>query len=124
MFAFFKAIYTNSILAKTATGEKLDIFGTTTLEVDFGHSNWYVDCYVARNFNYSFLIGTDFLVKSGAKVDLSTLQATIGQDKIPISVVKRPSQVQVCVTESLEIPARSEALLTGHISGLQSTVLV
>ena len=60
-------LYTNSILAKTATGEKLDIIGTTTLEVDFGHSNWYVDCYVARNFNYSFLIGTDFLVKSGAK---------------------------------------------------------
>eukprot|EP00795_Rhopilema_esculentum_P005637 gene5637-10858_t len=70
-------------------------FGTTTmLEVDFGTSNWYVACYVPGNFNYSSLIGTDFLVKSDAKVDLSTLQATIGLDKVPINVVKRPSQVQ------------------------------
>ena len=117
-------LYTYSILPKTATGEKFDIIGTTTLEVDFGHSNWYVDCYVRHNFNYSFMIGTDFLVKSGAKVYLSMLQATIGQDKIPISGVKRPSQVQVCITESLEIPACSQVLLTGHLSGLQGTALV
>ena len=114
----------NSVFAKTATGGSLNILGTTCVELDVGESKWFVDCYVARNFHYSFLLGTDFLIKTGVSIDLINLQATIGQHKVPISVVKRPSQVQVCVVESLEIPACSEALLTGRISGLQGTVLV
>ena len=114
----------NDVFAKTATGESLHVLGTTCVELDVGESNWFVDCYVARNFHYSFLLGTDFLTKTSASIDLGNLQATIGQHKIPISVVKWPTQVQVCVVESLEIPARSEALLTGCISGLQGTVFV
>ena len=117
-------LFSNAVLAKTATGEGLDIVGSTTVELDLGSSKWYVDCYIVRNFAYSFLLGTDFLVKSGSSIDLSLLQATIGQDKIPISITKRPSQAKVCVTESLEIPARSEALLQGHVYGMQGTVLV
>ena len=114
----------NDLIAKAATGDSLNIVGKTSVELDLGPSKWYVECYVARNFQYSFLLGTDFLVKSGATIDLSNLQATIGQDRISISVVNRPSQVPVCIVETLEIPARSEALLAGRISGLQGTVLV
>ena len=117
-------LFSHAITARTATGENLDIVGTTTVELDFGNSSWYVDCYVIRNFQYSFLLGTDFLIKSGAKIDLAKLEVVIGQDQIPVSVVKRPSQVKMCVVESLEIPARSEALLTGQLSGLSGTVLV
>ena len=69
--------------------------------VNFGNSSWYVDCYAVRNFQYLFLLGTDFLIKSGAKIDLAKLEVVIGQDQIPVSVVKRPSQVKVCVVESL-----------------------
>ena len=85
----------NSVCAKTATGENLNIFGTTCVELDVGERKWYVACYVARDFHYSFLLGKDFLVKTGASIDLGNLLATIGQHKIPISVIKRPSQVQV-----------------------------
>ena len=63
------------------------------------------------------------MIKSGAKIDLASLEVVIGQDQISISVDKRPSQVKVCVVESLEIPARSEALLTGQLSGLSGRVL-
>ena len=81
----------------------------------------YVD--VVHNSHYSFLLGTEFLVKSGTRIDLATLQAIIGLDKIPVSVVNRPSQVKVCITESLQMPARSEALLTGYFSGLHGMVM-
>ena len=114
----------NDMLAKTATGESLEVVGTTCVEVDLGKSVWYVDCYVVRNFKFSFLLGTDFLIKASASIDLGKLQATIGQETIPATVLKRPSQVQVCVVESFEIPARSEALLTGRVNGLQGTVLI
>ena len=58
---------------------------------------------------------------------LSSKRETVSDhfsNSIPSSVVKRPSQVRVCVVESLEIPARSEALLTGQLFGLSGTVLV
>ena len=69
-------------------------------------------------------VGTDFRIKASASIDLGNLQATIGQETIPVTVLKRPSQVQVCVLESLEIPVRSEALLTGRVNGIQGTVLI
>lgn len=70
------------------------------------------------------MIGTDFLVKLGSSVNLSQLQATIGQDKTPISISKRSGKVEVNVIESLEIPACSEALPTGSITDIKGTVLV
>ena len=60
------------MLAKTATGECLDIVGSTTVELDLKFSKWYVDCYIVRNFAYSFLLGADFLVESGSRIDLIT----------------------------------------------------
>ncbi len=114
----------NAVLAKTATGESLEILGTTCVELDLSDSQWYVDCYVVRNFRYPFLLGTDFLVKSNATIDMAKMQATIAMHTVPISVVKRARQVPVCVMETMEIPSRSEAILTGRISGLQGTVLV
>ena len=63
----------NSVLAKTATGERLNILGTTCVGLDVGESRWYVDCYVARNFHYSFVLGTDFLIKAGTSIDLGNL---------------------------------------------------
>ncbi len=116
-------MHNHSVLAKTVTGENLNILGTTSVELGLGDSVWVVDCYVARNFYYSFLLGTDFLVKSCTNIDLSQLQVTIGHSKIPISVVKRPSQAPVCVMESLEIPAHSEAVIPGSVSGLSGIVL-
>ena len=52
------------------------------------------------------------------------MQARIGAQTVSVSVVKRPRQVQVCVADSLEIPACSEALLKCAVHGLYGTVLV
>eukprot|EP00795_Rhopilema_esculentum_P001917 gene1917-16424_t len=112
------------ICAKSVTGEELLILGSTTVTLDLGDSCWMVECYVVSNFKYSCLLGTDFLTKSSATIDLGNLQACIGQTRIPISVVRKPQQVQVNLVESLEIPARSEAILKGSIEGLQGTVLL
>ena len=117
-------LFSHAITARTTTGENIDIVGISTVELDFGSSSWFVDCYVGRNFQYSLLLETDFLIKSGAKIDLARLEVVIGQDQIPVSVVKCPSQVKVCIVESLEIPARGKALHTGQISGLSGMVLV
>ena len=117
-------IISNSIVAKSATGDSLDIVGKTVVEIDVGRSKWFVQCYVAKNFQFPFLLGTDFLVQTGTKLDMSSLQATIGQDQLSISVVKRPRRVPVSIVNSLEIPARSEAILEGRISGIHGTVLV
>ena len=114
----------NDMVAKTATGESLEVVGTTCVEVDLGKSVWYVHCYTLLNFKFSFLLGTDFLIKANASIDLGNLQVAIGQETIPVTVLGRPSEVQVCVVESLEIPARSEALLTGCVNGSQGTVLI
>ena len=118
-------ILTNrNIVAKSVTGEELLILGSTTVTLDLGDSCWMVECYVVSNFKYSCLLGTDFLTKSSATIDLGNLQACIGQTRIPISVVRKPQQVQVNLVESLEIPARSGAILKGSIEGLQGTVLL
>ena len=117
-------IISNSIVAKSATGDSLDIVGKTVVEIDVGQSKWFVQCYVAKNFEFPFLLGTDFLVQTGTKLDMSSLQATIGQDQLSISVVKRPRRVSVSIVNSVEIPARSEAILEGRISGIHGTVLV
>jgi len=117
-------IISYSIVAKSATGDSLDIVGKTVVEIDVGQSKWFVQCYVAKNFQFPFLLGTDFLVQTGTKLDMSSLQATIGQDQLSISVVKRPRRVPVSIVNSLEIPARSEAILEGRISGIHGTVLV
>ena len=114
----------DSIVAKSATGDSLDIVGKTAVELDVGQSKWFVQCYVAKNFQLPFLLGTGFLVQTGTKFDMSSLQATIGQDQLSISVVKRPRRVPVSIVNSLEIPARSEVILQGSISGIHGTVLV
>ena len=117
-------ISSNSILAKTPTGEYLDIVGTTTVELDLGESNWYVDCHVVKNFNYAFLLGTDFLIKTSSRIDLGSMKITIGQQTLDVSVVNQPSQVKVCVVDTIEIPPRSEAVLQGSVSGLNGEVLI
>ena len=114
----------NSVSSRTATGEHLYAIGTICVELDLNDSIWYADCYVARNFKFAFLLGTDFLTRTSANLDLGNQQLKIGQQVIPVSVVKRPSQHRVCVIESLEIPARSEALLSGQVHGLCCTILV
>ena len=117
-------ISSNAILAKTPTGEYLDIVGTTTVELDLGESNWYVDCHVVKNFNYAFLLGTDFLIKTSSRIDLGSMKITIGQQTLDVSAVNQPSQVKVCVVDTIEIPPRSEAVLQGSVSGLQGEVLI
>ena len=114
----------NHVSARTATGEQLDMIGTTVVELDLDHSVWYIDCHVVRNFKFSLLLGMDFLIKAGASIDLGKLEVTLGQQVIPVSVLKRPNQVPVCVVETLGIPARSEALLTGRTVGIKGTILV
>ena len=113
-----------SIKARTATGENLSIIGKTTVELDLGDSIWYVDCYVIRNFKYSFLLGSDFLIKSCASLDLGSMCIKLGQQSLHVSAVKQPTRIPICAIETLEIPARSEALLTGSVTGLKGNVLV
>ena len=113
----------NTILAKTATGDKLSVLGTTCVTVDLRDSCWIVECYVVSNFKYAFLLGTDFLIRSGAKIDLDSLHVSLGQSRLPIRIDRKPRQVQVNVVEALEIPARSEAILSGRVNGLSGTVL-
>ena len=52
------------------------------------------------------------------------MQVTIGQQTLAVSVVNQPSQVKVCVTDTIEIPPCSEAVLQGGVPGLQGEVLV
>ena len=118
------AVNCNSIIAKTPTGEYLDIVGTTTVELDLQESIWHVDCYVVKNFKYAFLLGTDFLIRTSSRIDLGSMQVTIGQQTLAVSVVNQPSQVKVCVVDTMEIPPRSEAVLQGSVPGLQGEVLV
>jgi len=112
-----------SIKARTATGENLNV-GKTIVELDLGDSIWYVDCYVIRNFKYSFLLGTDFLIKSCASLDLGSMRIKIGQQYLHVSALKQPTRAPVCAIETLEIPAHSQALLIGSVAGLKGTVLV
>ena len=114
----------NNVSARSVTGDILDIIGTTCVELDLGESIWFVECYVVCNFQFSFLLGTNFLIKASASINLGSLQARIGAQTVSVSVVKRPRQVQVCVVDSLEIPARSEALLKCAIRSLSGTVFV
>ena len=113
-----------SIRARTATGENLNIIGKTIVELDLGDSIWYVDCYVIRNFKYSFLLGIDFLIKSCASLDLGNMYIKIGQQSLHVSALKQPTRALVCAIDTLEIPAHSEALLIGSVTGLKGTVLV
>ena len=101
-----------NLRARTATEEELNVIGTTTVELDLGESMWYVDCHVVHNFKYSFLLGTDFLIKSSACLDLCNMQVKIGQQSIPISVLKRPSQTPECILETLEIPRAAKLCLS------------
>ena len=118
------AVNCNSLIAKTPTGEYLDIVGTTTVELDLQESIWHVDCYVVKNFKYAFLLGTDFLIKTSSRIDLGSMQVTIGQQTLAVSAVNQPSQAKVCVVDTIEIPPRSEAVLQGSVPGLQGEVLV
>ena len=113
----------NHVSARTAPVEQLDMIGTTVVELDLGHSVWYVNCHVVRNFKFSFLLGTDFLIKAGASIDLGKLEVTLGQQVIPVSVLKRPNQVPICVVGTLEIPTRSKALLMGRTVGIKGNIL-
>ena len=86
-----------SVSARTAKGENVDVIGTTSAELVLNDGIWYVDCYVVRNFKFSFLLGSDFLIRTCKNLDLGSKQVKIGQQVIPVSVVKRPSQHRVCV---------------------------
>ena len=79
-----------SIKAKTATRENLSIVGKKTVESDLGDTIWYVDCYVIRNFKYSFLLGTDFLIKSYASLNLGSTCLKLGQQSLHASALQQP----------------------------------
>ena len=92
--------------------------------MDLGESNWYVDCQAVKNFNYTFLLGTDFFIKTPSRIDFGSMKVTIGQQILDVSVVNQLSQVKVCVVDTIEIPPRSEAVLQGSVSGLKGEVLI
>ena len=77
------------------------------------------NCHVVKSFTYAFSPGTDFLVKTSNRIDLGKMNVTIDQQTFDVSVVNQPSQVKVCVVDTIEIPPRSEAILQGSISGLK-----
>ena len=92
--------------------------------MDLGESNWYVDCRVNKNFNCTFLRGTDFLIKASSRIDSCGMKVTLGQETLDVSVVNQPSHFKVCVVNTIEIPPQSEAMLQGSVSGLNCEVLI
>ena len=90
--------------------------------MDLRESNWCGYCHVVKNFNYGFLLGTDFVIKTFSRIDLGSMKVTIGQQNLDVSVINQPSQVEVCIVDTIEIPPRSEAMLQGSVSGLNGEV--
>ena len=57
-------------------------------------------------------------------VGQQTLDVSVVQQTLDVSVVNQPSQVKVCLVDTIEIPQCSEAILQKSISRLKGEVLI
>jgi len=100
----------NSTSLVSANGSPLHVVAMTDLVVNMGGLHIPVTFKVVRNFNYSMIIGADFLVENGVVIDYRTSTVSIGDDlvRLPLQSYRETTN---CVTtlNMIRLPPYTEA---------------
>ena len=107
---------------KTATGQSVEILGKVLLEIEINGEQWLFPVYIAENFKYDILLGTDFMIQSNVIIDFVNLLARIGTQDVNISVgptkdVFESQRTFVHLLETVEVPSRCEVIVNGKVDG-------
>ena len=82
--------------------------------------------YVAENFYFDLLMGTDLLTTFGVIIDFASKCIIMKNSKAPIRTDLAPNPVILRVKETCSVPARSEICLLlkteGNVNGLPGVV--
>ena len=107
---------------KTATGQFVNIIGSAFIEVNINGEKWFYTVYVADNLTFDLLLGTDFMLQAGVKIDFSRLLAKIGLQEVNISIgqareILGPPSTSLYLLHDVEIPARCEIVIPAGLTG-------
>ena len=104
---------------KTATGQRVEILGKVLLEVEINGEQWLFPVYIAENFRYDILLGTDFMIQSNLTIDFVKLLARIGTQyvKILVSPTKNVFDSWRTGVHLLKILSCCEVILNGKVDG-------
>ena len=103
----------------SASGNEIEIIGCAKAKMLVAGESDICQVYVAKNFPYQCLVGVDILKSLGVLVDFET--DTVIWKNVPIQMLKetdiriKQKVLSVCLIKTQEIPARSEAIITGKI---------
>ena len=99
---------------QSASGELINIKGRTQVELVINGSKYKLDIVVA-DVDADVILGLDFLMKEGGKLDLGTSTLSIRGQTLKLSCYGTIGCYRVVVSERTEIPARSEMIIKGSI---------
>ena len=111
---------------RSVKGQFLKICGALRINLELCGEQISHLVYVADNFYFDLLIGTDLLSTFGVIIDFASKCIIIKHSKAPIRTDLPPNPVIVRVNETCSVPARSEICLLlkteGNVDGLPGVV--
>ena len=103
-----------------ASGATVEVSGFTTMGFKLRGAPFVYDFCVADVQGVDTLLGLDFLMSVGAKLDLENLTLTIGVHEVPVETGSRLYRLSpvptVAVTDDVEIPAHSRMMVDVTVS--------
>ena len=111
---------------RSVTGQFLKIYGALRINLELCGEQISHPVYVAENFYFDLLMGTDLLSTFGVIIDFASKCIIIKHSKAPIRTDFPPNPVIVHVKETCYVPAQSEICLLlkteGNVDGLPGVV--
>ncbi len=101
----------------SASGSPLEVKGTTTVCVKIGSASCDIQVIVA-NIENDALLGLDFLKQERCIVDVVNNTMTLNGQKVQLNCEGSIGCYRVVVAENVEVPAHSEAIIRGKVTGL------
>ena len=111
---------------RSVTGQFSKICGALRINLELCGEQISHLVYVAENFYFDLLTGTDLLSNFWVIIDFASKCIIIKHSKAPIRTDLPPNLVILCVKETCSVPARSEICLLlkteGNVDGLPGVV--
>ena len=100
-----------SMTVRSVTGQDLKVIGTINANLEICGRTITYTVYVADEFYFDCLLGTDILSALGTVIDFATKMISFREKTTPFSTAPPPAPCIVRVKETVVIPPRSEICL-------------
>lgn len=99
----------------SATGNPLNVKGSTTVSLKLGETTCSCDVIIA-DIDSDVILGLDFLIKEKGHIDVETNSLVLQGKKYQMKCHGKFGCYRIVVTEKISVPARSEVIVSGEVS--------